>query len=470
MPKKYVPQGSFLYCDKGVFPTPFLGLEYTEVYLTDVPIATDYDNKPLFNVLPFGPCIAKGGQMCLPAPTSTWDDPSATYCGLVAKPILDDSTLSCKPGGTIRIAPSFMAALVALYDDPNEMIEKFLEYMGAKAENAAHTGWGFLKAGWGMIKFLGTLAIETSPLIQGYQAATDWDGFTDKWQGRYETAEDMVDFGVQLYELQTNPVKQAELFAYLSDGDNWERAFNAIYDTVAYADHTEVAEVQGMIAFEILLEVLTGGFGVARHVDKIDDLADGARVVHNVLENLDEPAAVANGLENLAVPGVNDIDGVPGGQTITGRADEVVESSRPEWLRRLDEGNDFNAERAEFYDYNEVYVQKPDGDGYYRLDSYSPGDEIVSRKHTQLSEVQERTAIGYINEINDKYPEGATIADVPSNIDGGNAGIFDSGNTLRGEKILEIPVQENPVPQAVIDAANDADVIIRDTDGTIYNP
>lgn len=142
----------------------------------------------------------------------------------------------------------------------------------------------------------------------------------------------------------------------------------------------------------------------------------------------------------------------------------------PEWLRRIREGNRFNRERAAFYDYNEVYVKKPDGSGYYRLDSYNPGEEIVSRKHTQLSEIQENTANGYIDEINKKYPEGAEIADVPSNVNGSNSGIFDHGNTLRGEKILEVPVQNNPLPQPVIDAANNADITIRDVNGTIYNP
>jgi len=321
MSKKYIPQGSFLYCDKGVFPTPFLGLEYTEVYLTDVPIATDYDNKPLFNILPFGPCIAKGGQFCLPAPTSTWNDPSAPFCGLVAKPILDDSTLSCAAPGTIRIAPSFMAALLEMYDDPGELMDKFLEYMGAKAENSLHFGWGMLKGAWETVKFVYTLAVETSPLIQGYQALTDWEGFSDKWEGRYETGKDVVEFGIQLHELSKDPVKQAQLFAYLSDGDNWERAFEAVYNKVAYADHTEVAEVQGMIAFEILLEVLTSGFGAARHIDKIDDGIDGIRAVSNILDNLDNPAVVADKLEDLAPdeiipPRVDDIPDGPAGQTI----------------------------------------------------------------------------------------------------------------------------------------------------------
>ena len=146
-------------------------------------------------------------------------------------------------------------------------------------------------------------------------------------------------------------------------------------------------------------------------------------------------------------------------------------SNKPKWLERIEEGNKFNDERKPFYDHNEVYVEKPNGDGYYKLDSYNPGEEIVSRKHTQLSEIQENTAIDYINEIDKKYPEGAKIADVPSNKVGGtNEGVFEHGNTLSGEKILEVPVQDKPVPQSVIDAANDKGVKIRDVNGTIYNP
>ncbi|WP_354360745.1 hypothetical protein [Pedobacter sp. UYP30] len=113
-------------------------------------------------------------------------------------------------------------------------------------------------------------------------------------------------------------------------------------------------------------------------------------------------------------------------------------------------------------------MKKPDGPGYYRLDSYKPGEEIVSRKYTQLSEIQESTAKNYINEIDKKYPEGADIANVPSNTTGGNSGIFESGNTLKGKKVLEIPVQNKPVPKSVINSANDAGVTIRDVNGRIY--
>ncbi|GLQ95004.1 hypothetical protein GCM10007901_39570 [Dyella acidisoli] len=131
-------------------------------------------------------------------------------------------------------------------------------------------------------------------------------------------------------------------------------------------------------------------------------------------------------------------------------------------MQRLNAGNAFNAERASAYPYNEVYIESPNGSGYTRLDSYNPSaGEIVSRKFTQLSDIQTKTAVGYINEIPAKYPVGATVANVPS------SGPL-AGQLLQGQYILEVPVQANPVPQAVLDAANKAGVLIRDVNGTIY--
>ena len=55
---------------------------------------------------------------------------------------------------------------------------------------------------------------------------------------------------------------------------------------------------------------------------------------------------------------------------------------------------------------------------------------------------------------------------------GANAGIFEEneGNILKGQMILEVPVQENPVPEKVLDYANKHYIKIRDIKGkTIIN-
>jgi hypothetical protein len=166
-------------------------------------------------------------------------------------------------------------------------------------------------------------------------------------------------------------------------------------------------------------------------------------------------AAVWQGIDaSVPLVGANSLGEVAG--------DAARVSSRPEWLTRLDKGNAFNAERATAYPYNEVYIDSPKGSGYTRLDSYNPttGD-IVSRKFTQLSDVQEQTALKYINELPAKYPVNGTIANVPS------SGEL-AGKPLLGQYYLEVPVQVRPIPQSVLDAADRAGVVIRDINGKVH--
>ena len=108
---------------------------------------------------------------------------------------------------------------------------------------------------------------------------------------------------------------------------------------------------------------------------------------------------------------------------------------------------------------------------YVRLDSYVPNKEIVSRKYTQFDEVSEETAIRYLKELEEKYSPGSIIADVPSNNTGSNKKIFElnGDNVLRGQMILEVPVQKAEIPPNVLDYAKKNDIIIRDVSKKNYN-
>ncbi|EOX3826776.1 contact-dependent inhibition toxin CdiA [Enterobacter quasiroggenkampii] len=140
----------------------------------------------------------------------------------------------------------------------------------------------------------------------------------------------------------------------------------------------------------------------------------------------------------------------------------AASSAKPGWLQNVQAGNKFNAEQSKNYPYNELYVNKPNGNGYYRVDSYNPATgEIVSRKFTQFADITEATATNYIREAVNKYPAGATVANVPSSGDLG-------GSLLKGKNILEIPPQAKPIPQSIIDTARKSGVVIRDTNGKVY--
>jgi hypothetical protein len=157
------------------------------------------------------------------------------------------------------------------------------------------------------------------------------------------------------------------------------------------------------------------------------------------------------------------------GQPNTGTGEQ---SSRPEWLRqRIEEGNEFNRRREPYYEEqggaNEVHVEPRSDRGQYpRVDSYVPGEEIVSRKHTQLSNVQESTAVGYLRELANTYGPGTIVADTPTNRrDLGDEAI---GQPMDGDMVLEVPVQRDGVPPAVLAEARRLGIIIRDEEGNTY--
>jgi hypothetical protein len=68
-----------------------------------------------------------------------------------------------------------------------------------------------------------------------------------------------------------------------------------------------------------------------------------------------------------------------------------------------------------------------------------------------------------MNELRQKYPVGAKITDRQLNA----AAI--RNQRLVGDLIIEVPVQEKPIPQAVLDAANKRGITIRDVNGHVYN-
>ncbi len=255
----------------------------------------------------------------------------------------------------------------------------------------------------------------------------------------------------------------------------------------AEAQHAiEITNVAGTAAFELILTIImaavTGGVGAVAAIgskahlikkfQKVGDLlSDFAKATRKLkLEGKKRKAkgntAKFSDMETDQVQAKKtDAHGAEDGR-ITASTNktnnESNKSTEPEWLRRLDAGNDFNKAQAPNYPNSEVYIDKPAGDGYYRLDSYNPeSGEIVSRKFTQLSEVQDQTALNYINEIQKKYPEGATISNVPSS---GNL----AGQQLKGQLILEVPEQVNPIPKSTIEAADKTGVLIRDINGKVY--
>jgi len=88
----------------------------------------------------------------------------------------------------------------------------------------------------------------------------------------------------------------------------------------------------------------------------------------------------------------------------------------------------------------------------YRVDSYIPNKEIISRKATQMAETTFETAKKHIDEFKKKYKKNRTIANSE------RAG----SKTLKGNYTLEVPKQKAPIPQKVLDYAAERKVIIKE--------
>lgn len=85
-----------------------------------------------------------------------------------------------------------------------------------------------------------------------------------------------------------------------------------------------------------------------------------------------------------------------------------------------------------------------------RLDTLIPGKKIISRKASQLADIAEDTSKKYIDEIAKKYKKG-TAVQKPSRV---------GADKMDGDYVLQVPKQNKPIPDAVKQYAEDANVTI----------
>ncbi|GAA0873424.1 hypothetical protein GCM10009117_25710 [Gangjinia marincola] len=115
--KKYVPQGTYLACDKGTVPQEFKITNNNNAFLFEEPVANTGDFVPSVNVMPFGTC-AVSGSACAPAPIAWQGFEDGIFVGNF-NPLLEDSVLPCGIGGKIEIFYSLEEAKAACTEEPS---------------------------------------------------------------------------------------------------------------------------------------------------------------------------------------------------------------------------------------------------------------------------------------------------------------------------------------------------------------
>lgn len=292
-------------------------------------------------------------------------------------------------------------------------------------------GKGVWDSVWGTVEFLYGLTLE------GVVNPGQW---VDNWAG----------LGSGLWHGITNPLE------FLS----------AIVDWEGLKDNP--ARWIGSFVPDLAVTVFSGGAGaVARGGRGLDALRDLARTLRR---------GVDVDVDNLATAGRRaglDLDADLADVALVMRQ-SLIDKGVPRAVAqriadRIQSGNQFNRNLAGSYPFNEVILSNG-----RRLDSYDPiTGEIVSRKYTQLPDIQYGTARRYIDEIAGKYSPGVEIGTSPSVIRQQEAaGVSIAGERLSGDLILEVPAQVRDVPQDVLDYASSRQprVIIRTSEGLVLNP
>lgn len=250
MPKKYVPEGAYLACNKGTSPCTLRVSNNQRTTIYNVPMASELDFIPYFNIKPMGFCtcpakIAASGALCIPNVTTPWQDPKDGIKINGSRLILEDSHNNCIFGGEIKIffdRPSAVAYGVGEGKMPSEYIKDGFDWLEQKTkENRANRD-----------EFL-------PDWMKPVTGINDW--FDDLSTGLVEGAVNgIVGLGETIYQVAQDPVgttealvgmavkadkwikqKEVEAIIWASKGENWENAANGAWDWASDSENWKKA-------------------------------------------------------------------------------------------------------------------------------------------------------------------------------------------------------------------------------------
>lgn len=458
---RYVPQGAFLVCDKGVKPSTIRSFSNLNTFVYGENMCTAVDKLMVVNFDGFGACASCQGAPCT-APVTLWN-PVTTDVFLGGSPLLlDNSVLPCTLGGVIRIFFSLREAMAAiappeqgfwgdLLDAAGDALDVYVDFSVGVAEGL----WTGLK---GTVVGIFDLAVWAGKHTPAY-ALLNPEGFKEQLAKDKETIKALGGLAKKgatwAYRNSTiNLITNPDDF-YAAQQENAEMV-DGLLEKASNMSARDWGNVVGQVLFEVGLEVATGGLGgAARVADKSVDLAQAANRADNIVdaaklaENADDVADAAknaNRADNAA-----DANKAALGQPEKG---EVIYVRDWKEIQKLfKRGNDFNRKAREsgWYPFYEIHLSNGK-----RLDSYDEMfGEIVSRKATNFDDIKPSTFEKYLKEIDSKYSPGTKIRS--------NKYPELDGQYLQGQKILEVPdVNQNSPNKAIFEAkAAEYDVVIR---------
>lgn len=407
----------------------------------------------------------------------------ADSSGAAVVRVEDDAVIANLPPG-LADPPAETRAKVAegnrLFDDLMKAIEernhgRIEEIMGILEDRQGDTAF---MAGFAVkVEEIGGIGALEQLIEDGMRPKNRegfWGGLLDFAEGAWDAVWGTVEMlaGLSIFQLFADPGQWAENWANLGQGvwhgvTNPVEFFQTVIDVEGFRDNPE--RWLGAFVPDLAAAVFSGGAGAAvrgvRGLDAISDLAEAARSLDRAAggANVPELSDVSGTIRRLDPDLIGVRDALRQRLIDQGRMPEQAEAI----ANRMASGTQFNRDNWHRYPFNEVRLTNG-----RVLDSYNPDlGEIVSRKNTQLADVQLSTAREYINEAVRKYPENQEIATSPSVLRQEQlTGRRIAGQRLQGDILLEVPSQARAVPPDVLDYARLKGVTIRTIDGVVLTP
>lgn len=332
MAKKYVPEGAFLACDKGTSPSTLRVSNNVNTTIYSVPMATEADFLPFFNLKPMGLCTCPAkwatGVSCLPT-VPKWDHPKEGVKINGNRMLLEDSSCNCIFGGKISIFFDRAAAVeygIGEGKMPSDYIKDGFDWIAEQNEKSRATRDSMLpdwmKPVTGVSDWFGDLS---TGLVEGavngvvglgetlYQVGQDPVGTaealggmaSDAWNATTEGVSNAWDWGTKS-ENWSNAAEGA--WNWASDGQNWADAGNAAWEGTKDAagwvaeNPRKIGTTVGEFIPDAVAAVYSGGTSLAATAGKTALREGGEAVVEKTVKE-----AVGEAVEQGAKKGADDV-------------------------------------------------------------------------------------------------------------------------------------------------------------------
>ncbi|HCD9233744.1 DNA/RNA non-specific endonuclease [Elizabethkingia anophelis] len=234
MAKKYVPEGAFLACDKGTSPSTLRVSNNKNTTIYGVPMASELDFIPFFNIKPMGLCTNplkwSTGVSCLPTIVTGWQQPKDGVKINGSRMLLEDSFCDCIFGGKINIFFDRSAAVkfgVGEGKMPTDYIKEGFDWLAEQEKQNRKARDQFLPD-W----------------MKPVTGAVDW--FNDLGSGLVEGAVNgVVGLGETIYQVGQDPIGTGEALwkmgsdavDWVSKGENWTNMANDSWNWASNGDN-----------------------------------------------------------------------------------------------------------------------------------------------------------------------------------------------------------------------------------------